>query len=165
MFAPLNRVIYDTHHEQWFNVSIALSWQKPSQSETSSRRASSSAKSKKKASAQQSQDYGEGQDVPFHEELKSLLQQIERAYYFGVFTVFDEKTQSKKIEVAAFRHIKDKANKNYYWFVYNPRFKQAIDVERNAKKYRAWCRRVIEADIYLLERDKKSAPASTTKKS
>lgn len=27
-FAPLNKVIFDTHHEQWLNISVSLSWQR-----------------------------------------------------------------------------------------------------------------------------------------
>lgn len=103
--------------------------------------------------------------VPFNEELLALLQTVERAYYFGVFTVTDSSlldpsksavAESTHTEVAAFRHIKDKKNGGVYsWHVYNPRYKRSIEVTGEPKKYRAWCRKIIEADIYQLERDSK----------
>lgn len=85
-----------------------------------------------------------------------MLDSVNRAYYFGVFQVIDSNSEDKRIEVAAFRHIKDKKSGEYNWFIYNPRYKRPIEVTNAPKKYRAWCRKVVDADIYLLERDKKS---------
>ena len=90
------------------------------------------------------------------------MESTERAYYFGVFTVIDS-DQQKHIEVAAFRHIKDKVTGKYHWFIHNPRYKRAIDVDGVPKKYRAWCRKVTEADVYLLEREKKQSNSSIKK--
>lgn len=93
-----------------------------------------------------------------------MLDTVQRAYYFGTFQVVDSGTQEKRTEVAAFRHIKDKQSGQYNWFIYNPRYRTPIDVNGVPKKYRAWCRKVVDADIYLLERDKKAMVTMTGRK-
>jgi len=69
-----------------------------------------------------------------------------------------------KLEVAAFRHVKEKKSGAYLWHIYNPRYRKPIDVSRPPKKFKAWCRKVVDADIYLLERDRKLASGGSTSK-
>ena len=161
-FAPLNRVIYDTHHEQWINISIALSWQKPSDVNSSKKSKHSNGLNNTRVDEARAEQESEEPVLPFNEELKRLLDTVERAYYFGVFTVVDSATpnainpasEQTHTEIAAFRHIKDKKSSDkdksgiYYWHIYNPRYKRPIEVTGAPKKYRAWCRKIVEADIY-----------------
>ena len=104
-------MLYDSKQEVWFNVSIALSWQPRGT-------ASSGRQSSKKSGKT---DDALSKNSEFHDKLLKLLKKEDRAYYFGVFQVkdglassADEKTH---LEVAAFRHVKDKADpeKRLYW--------------------------------------------------
>jgi len=90
-------------------------------------------------------------EINCSESVLDALEAYPTATFFGVLAAKD---YPHNTHAATIRQVK-KPNKPDDWQIIDTRFKTAIFVNETPKRFRAWCRKFKEVQLFILEKDTK----------